>query len=69
MNKPLTKGEEYSKIKRLTARAGVAAEAVLCGAKKLSKSFRKALDKGSGMWYNNRVAPREDLRRGEEIGH
>ena len=33
--------------------------------KKVEKTFEKPLDKRKEMWYNNRVAPREDLRRGE----
>ena len=33
------------------------------------KSFVKGIDKVLEMWYNDRVALREDLRGGQEIGH
>ena len=56
VKKGLTKRCECSKIIRLTAGQAVG------GLKNFLKKFRKPLDKGSAVWYNNRVAPREDLR-------
>jgi hypothetical protein len=32
------------------------------GSKTFLKKLKKPLDKGPAVWYNNRVAPREDLR-------